>query len=133
MSAPVEHTRLRVVCAFVARGSSVLVAQRPVGHPHAGMWEFPGGKIETGERPEEALVRELLEELNVDAQVGAWLATGVDENIQLDCYNVALVGEPVALEHAMLAWVESTELDRLPMPPADSQIVTALISLKPRN
>jgi len=122
-----------VVCAFVQRGAAVLVAQRPVEHPHAGLWEFPGGKVEPGERPNSALQRELLEELNVEASVGQWLATGRDEHIQLDCYEVWFPGEPVALEHAGLAWVDSEELRRLPMPPADSQIVEALHIRRKRN
>ena len=124
-----EQNLLPVVCAFASRNAKVLVALRAPPHRHAGLWEFPGGKIEEGERPEEALARELWEEIRVRAQVGEHIATGRDEFVKIDCYEVHFEENPIAVEHAMLAWVEVDELNRLPMPPADSEIVAAVLRI----
>ncbi len=105
----------------------MLMAQRGPGS-YEGLWEFPGGKVEPGEDEREALRRELLEELGVDARVGEHLATGCDERVELRCYRVELMGEPAALEHAALAWFRLSELADLPVPPADVPAVRALLS-----
>lgn len=117
------------------REGRVLLARRPEGKADAGLWEFPGGKVERGEAPLDALRRELHEELGLRVHDGEALirvpvaATGEGAGIRLhlDTWQVrAFDGEPVAHEHAALAWVALDALDRYPMPPADRPVVAAL-------
>ena len=119
---------LRVVGGVARRESdgAVLMARRPPGGRHGGLWEFPGGKVEAGETDEEALARELQEELGVVAEVGALIAVGQDERIELWCYAVRLLGEPQALDHDALCWVLPDALPSLPSPPADQPTIDAL-------
>jgi len=117
-----EHSapqRVRVVGAVVERRGRVLMARRPPGRRHAGLWEFPGGKVEPGEDDATALARELLEEMAVAAVVGDLVAEGHDDRVVLACYRVELLGEPVALFHDKLAWIALDELRELSTPPAD--------------
>ena len=120
---------LRRVVGGVARreaDGAVLMARRPPGGRHGGLWELPGGKVEAGESDAEALARELLEELGVVAEVGALIAVGQDERVELWCYAVRLSGEPQALDHDALCWVSPDDLHRLPTPPADQPTIDAL-------
>lgn len=119
---------LRVVGGVARRESdgAVLMARRPPGGRHGGLWEFPGGKVEAGETDEEALARELLEELGAVAEVGALIAMGQDERIELWCYAVRLLSEPQALDHDALCWVSPDDLRALPSPPADQPTIDAL-------
>ena len=118
--------RVRVVGAVIERDETVLMAQRPEGRRHAGLWEFPGGKVEPGEDDATALARELLEEMGVASVVGAFVAEGCDDRVVLACYRVRLLGQPVALFHARLRWVQRSELAQLPTPPADHATLLAL-------
>lgn len=99
----------------------------------AGLWEFPGGKIEAGERPEESLVRELREELGIEVQAAALEPLTFASHAYPDFHLLMPLflcrrwaGEPQALEHAGLRWVDAAELARLPMPEADLPLIAPL-------
>lgn len=113
-----------------ARGR-VLLARRIAGRDLAGLWEFPGGKVEPGETPEAALVRELREELAVEVTVGAQVASvawsGPDKQLLLDVHEVVHLGTPRGVEGQALAWVPLHKLSDYPMPPADRPVVEALL------
>ncbi|QNU16480.1 NUDIX domain-containing protein [Thermomonas sp. XSG] len=113
-----------------ARGR-VLLARRTEGRDLAGLWEFPGGKVEPGESPEDALVRELREELGVETEVGAPVACVPLESpgrrLLLDVREVAFSGLPRGLEGQALAWVPLRKLSDYPMPPADVPVVAELL------
>jgi 8-oxo-dGTP diphosphatase len=122
---------LSVVAAALIDGDGrVLVQQRPEGKSMAGLWEFPGGKIESGETPEAALVRELHEELGIEVDADD-LVPGTFASEPLgERHLVMLVyvcrkwrGEPVAQHAAALAWHRVEELHALPMPPADAPLI----------
>ena len=130
------RTPLHVVAAVLhdAQGR-LLLARRPEGKADAGLWEFPGGKVEPGESPREALGRELQEELGVrmlDAEPlirvpVAAAGEGAAIRLRLDTWRVtAFEGDPVAHEHAALAWVAPEALATYPMPPPDRPVVAAL-------
>lgn len=110
---------LEVVAAVIVDGDRVLACRRREGKPDAGKWEFPGGKVEPGETPGEALARELREELNVDVEVGEQLRSDVTDaagrGIRLTCFAVRLkAGRPTAsTDHDRLEWVRPTELPML--------------------
>ena len=127
-------TSLTVVAAALVDGEGrVLLQQRAEGRQMAGLWEFPGGKVEPGERPEEALVRELREELGIDVASDA-LAPAAFASAELGDRHLLLLlyicrswtGEPEALDAAMLQWVRPVEMRALPMPPADKPLIPAL-------
>ena len=109
----------------------VLLAQR-TDDDHAGLWEFPGGKVEPGETPEAALVRELREELGIDAVVGNPVTCvrmqQPDKQLLLDVREVCFEGAPRGLEGQALMWVAPSALRDYPMPPADIPVVDALLS-----
>jgi 8-oxo-dGTP diphosphatase len=112
-------------------GGRVLLAQRPHGREHAGLWEFPGGKLEPGESALAALARELLEELGIELHEAAPLVSttwpGSARAVRLDAWTVQRwTGTPEGLDGQGLAWVPLAELDRWTMPPADRPVVTAL-------
>ena len=114
-----------------ARGR-ILLARRTQGRDLAGLWEFPGGKVDPGETPGQALARELQEELGIDAEVGAHLITVPQQmphkRIRLDVRRVpAHRGRARGLDGQALAWVPVDKLHRYPMPPADRPVVAALL------
>jgi 8-oxo-dGTP diphosphatase len=123
---------LRVVAGVLRDAAGrVLLAQRPSGKHLAGLWEFPGGKVESDEATVDALARELREELGIVVESARPLIAAAhdypDRCIVLDAWEVtAWSGTPVAHEHAALAWAEVDELSRVPMPPADLPVVAAL-------
>jgi 8-oxo-dGTP diphosphatase len=127
---------LVAACALVDTDGRVLIAQRPVGRPMAGLWEFPGGKIEAGERPEDTLMRELKEELGivVDEACLAPLAFAShsypDFHLLMPLYVCRRwQGTVTALEGQELAWVRPNRLRDHPMPPADEPLVSHLMTL----
>jgi 8-oxo-dGTP diphosphatase len=135
-----ENTNIRLVlvvaCALVDVDGRILLAQRPEGKPLAGLWEFPGGKIETGERPETALIRELREELGIvvkpDCLAPLSFASHGYEDFHLlmplfICRRWEGIVQP--LEGQKLAWAHAKELRQYPLPPADEPLVAHLIDL----
>ena len=114
----------------------VLLAQRPEGKAMAGLWEFPGGKVEPGERPESALVRELKEELGIDV-TEACLAPFVFASHAYETFHLLMPlylcrrwsGQVVRKEHAALKWVRPNQFSDYPMPPADEPLVAWLRDL----
>ena len=114
----------------------VLIAQRPEGKQLAGLWEFPGGKVEAGERPEETLIRELKEELGITVEepclAPLTFASHAYESFHLlmplyACRRWSGFVQP--MEGQALKWVRPTELRHYPMPPADEPLIPALIDL----
>lgn len=110
----------------------VLLARRTRGRDLAGLWEFPGGKVEPGESPEQALVRELREELGIEARLGEALIDVPQQyphkRLRLDVRLVdAWSGRVRGLDGQALAWVPPEKLVRYPMPPADKPVVAALL------
>ena len=117
-----------VVAGFLRKGDLVLIGQRPETHSLAGQWEFPGGKIESGEIPEEALARELSEELGIDAKVGGLKLACThhygDVNILILFYEILYwKGEPKTIHHLALEWIEPKELTWRPIPEANKKIL----------
>jgi 8-oxo-dGTP diphosphatase len=125
-----------VAIALVDADGRLLVQQRPAGKPMAGLWEFPGGKIEPGETPEAALIRELNEELGIDVEA-ACLAPACFASEPLDGRALLLLlyicrrwrGQPRAIEGGELKWVRPVELHGLDMPPADKPLIGLLDAL----
>jgi len=125
---------LPVVAAALINGhGEVLVQQRPVGKAHGGLWEFPGGKIEPGEAPEEALIRELDEELGIRVELAGLVplafatAPAGERHLLLLLYVVRRwSGELRPSAADALAWHHPAALRSLPMPPADAPLVAAL-------
>ncbi len=125
--------RINVVGAVLTQGTKVLAAQRGEGMSLAGMWEFPGGKIEQGETPQEALRRELQEELLCTAEIGEKVTTTEHDydfgTVILTTFFGTIVNqEPTLTEHAEVRWVEASALSELPWAPADVpavELVTA--------
>ena len=127
---------LVVACALIDADNRVLIAQRPANKAMAGLWEFPGGKVNDGERPEDALIRELTEELGITVRE-ACLApltfashTYADFHLLMPLYICRRwEGTVTAKEHQALAWVRANKLRDYPMPPADLPLIPALTDL----
>jgi 8-oxo-dGTP diphosphatase len=127
-------TWIPVVTGLIRKGGKVLVGQRPAGHSLAGQWEFPGGKIERNESPEQALARELNEELAIEADIGelkyASSHSYGDTGILIIFYEVLFwKGEPKAVHHMELKWIEPNELKTLKIPEANKKILDHLIAI----
>lgn len=127
-----------VAAALVAPDDRILLAQRPPGKSLAGLWEFPGGKLEPGESPEAALARELDEELGIIA--GPLEPFTFVSHAYVDFHLVMLFywcrqwqGEPVGRDGQALCWEHPAAMAALPMPPADVPLVAALVAaMRPR-
>jgi len=120
------------VALIDARGQ-VLLQQRPKGKAMAGLWEFPGGKIAAGETPEQALCRELDEELGITVAASDLTAFGFASH-RYDTFHILLLlwtckawkGTPAARENQVLAWTAPAQMGSYPMPAADAPLVTLL-------
>jgi 8-oxo-dGTP diphosphatase len=127
---------LVVACALVDADGRVLIAQRPQGKQLAGLWEFPGGKVEPGETPEECLVRELCEEIGVETKI-ACLAPLTFASHSYDDFHLLMPlyvcrrfeGIPMPKEGQTLKWVRPRQMRDYPMPPADAPLIPFLIDL----
>jgi 8-oxo-dGTP diphosphatase len=130
MSTPIV---LVVACALIDVDGRVLLCQRPQGKQLAGLWEFPGGKVEPGETPEAALIRELKEELAIDVKA-ACLAPFVFASHSYETFHLLMPlylcrrweGFVQAIEHPAFAWVKPDKLGDYSMPPADAPLVAYL-------
>jgi len=120
-------------CALVDIEGRVLLAQRPEGKPMAGLWEFPGGKVEANEGPEETLIRELKEELEIDVTASC-LAPFTFASHAYDDFHLLMPlyvcrkwqGIPMPAEGQVLKWVRPVRMGDYPMPPADVPLVAML-------
>ena len=127
---------LQVVCALIEDvDGRLLVAQRPNGKHLAGLWEFPGGKLEPGETPQDALIREIAEELGCAARPEAALTPVTHAYEQVTVRLIPFLARftdpaarPEAKEHAALRWVTREEIASLPMPAADAPIVAEWVA-----
>lgn len=126
-------TLLVVAVALIDTEGRVLLAQRPEGKSLAGLWEFPGGKVETGETPEDALIRELTEELGIETK-SSCLAPLTFASHSYDDFHLLMplfacrrwTGIPTPREGQNLAWVRAKDLRNYPMPPADIPLIPIL-------
>ena len=127
---------LIVACGLIDPDGRVLIAQRPPGKAMAGLWEFPGGKVEPQERPEEALIRELKEELGIMVQEPCLAPFTFASHTYADFHLLMPLfvcrrwdGTPAPLEHTALRWVKPRDLSSFPMPPADLPLIPMLRDL----
>ena len=124
---------LVAACALIDRDGRVLMARRPEGKSMAGLWEFPGGKLADGETPEQALIRELNEELGIETDASC-LAPIAFASCDLEDFHLLMPlfvcrkwsGTPVAREAQALKWVMPQALLELEMPPADRPLAARL-------
>jgi len=126
-----EGAIIYVVGAAIVEGGRCLVARRGPGMALAGYWEFPGGKVEAGESPEVALVREIREEMGLEIEVGAWRGRGEavvgSRRIVLDVYLATRIGgEPRLSEHSEMRWIGADEVEGLDWAEADRPILAGL-------
>ena len=124
-----------VAAAVVIENGRVLLTRRAEGQHLAGMWEFPGGKLEDGESPEEALARECREECGIDLEVAEILDVThhryPEKDVLLLFYRCELrAGEVCHLQVADHAWVAPDDLDDYPLPPADERVVARIRALE---
>jgi 8-oxo-dGTP diphosphatase len=136
MSEAGKKILLVVACALIDSDGRILLAQRPEGKSLAGLWEFPGGKLEPGETPEETLVRELEEELGIKTKV-ACLAPLTFASHSYDTFHLLMPlyvcrryeGVPQGREGQALKWVKPMAMRDYPMPPADEPLIPMLQDL----
>jgi 8-oxo-dGTP diphosphatase len=125
---------LGVVAGLIRRDGEFLVGRRPEGHSLAGLWEFPGGKIERNEAPEVALARELREELGIEATIGPVRLAAThhygESGILILFYDVLFwKGEPRAVHHAEIKWAKHEELMQLRLPEANQKLLPLILGL----
>ena len=119
-----------VVAAVIERDGLLLITRRRAGTHLSGLWEFPGGKPEPGERQEDALLREIREELGVLVSVGPRIETVEwqypDKRVSLTFFRCTLTGEPRPLEGQEMSWVTPADLSRYQFPEADAALIERL-------
>ena len=127
---------LVVACALIDADKRILIAQRPQGKQLAGLWEFPGGKIDAGERPEQALIRELREELGIEVKEPCLAPLTFASHAYQDFHLLMPLyvcrrweGFVQQREHQALKWVLAKDLRQYPMPPADEPLIPPLLEL----
>jgi 8-oxo-dGTP diphosphatase len=127
---------LVAACALIDADGRVLIARRPPGRPMAGLWEFPGGKVEAGETPEATLIRELKEELGIIVNEACLAPLTFASHSYADFHLVMPLyvcrrweGTVRAQEAQELAWVRPNQLKDYPMPPADVPLISHLTAL----
>jgi 8-oxo-dGTP diphosphatase len=127
---------LVAACALIDVDGRILITQRPAGRPMAGLWEFPGGKVEAGEAPEQTLIRELNEELGIVVQEPCLAPLTFASHAYADFHLLMPLyvcrrweGIAVAKEGQQLAWVRPQKLKDYPMPPADLPLIPHLTGL----
>jgi 8-oxo-dGTP diphosphatase len=127
---------LVAACALIDTDGRVLIAQRPAGKPMAGLWEFPGGKVLPDERPEDALIREMKEELGIVVNEACLAPLTFASHAYPDFHLLMPLyvcrrweGQVSALEGQSLAWVRPNRLKDYPMPPADVPLISHLTTL----
>jgi 8-oxo-dGTP diphosphatase len=125
-----------VACALIDADGRVLIAQRPPQKAMGGLWEFPGGKIETGETPEASLIRELEEELGIAVKEACLAPFTFASHAYPDFHLLMPLyvcrrweGTPQPREHSALKWVRPKDLSLWPMPPADLPLIPMLRDL----
>jgi len=130
------RTLLVAACALIDADGRVLIAQRPPGKAMAGLWEFPGGKIEADERPEETLIRELDEELGIEVKEDCLAPFTFASHAYTEFHLLMPLylcrrweGTASAREHSAIKWVRPKELASYPMPPADLPLIPMLRDL----
>ena len=126
-----ERKRIKVVAAIICKGDKIFATQRGYGDFKDG-WEFPGGKVEPGEKPEDAIVREIKEELGADIRVTGFLTTVEHDypqfHLSMDCFWAELKdgSEMTLLEHEATKWLALDELDSVDWLPADVKVVEGI-------
>ena len=127
---------LVVACALIDADNRILIAQRPAHKSLGGLWEFPGGKIEPGEAPEDALIRELHEEVGIAVKAACLAPLTFASHAYADLHLLMPLyvcrrweGFATAREGQMLKWVRARALRDFPMPPADEPLIPALVEL----
>jgi 8-oxo-dGTP diphosphatase len=126
-----ERSHVHVVAAAIRRSERYLIGKRLPGGSAGELWEFPGGKVEPGESPEAALLREIREELGVEIELGPFIGRSElrspERLLILDLYSARwLSGEFEARAHLELAWVEAASFDRYSFAPADRPLLPML-------
>ena len=129
-----KKRELFVVAGAIISEKKVFAAQRGASGKTAFKWEFPGGKINPGETPEQALARELMEELSIQVKVGELIYQVIDEYedviLHIDTYKCTLIsGTPTLSEHINMAWSDKNELDKLEFSPADDPVLVKIKKL----
>ncbi len=122
----------KVTAAVIVRDGKILIAKRKKGDHQGGKWEFPGGKVESGETPEQCLRRELLEELGIETIIGDFICSSKFDyshlSVELLAYHVSYVsGDFKGDDHDEIKWVPPEELEKYAFPEADIPIVEKIV------
>jgi 8-oxo-dGTP diphosphatase len=124
-----DQPAVRVLAAVIQREGKYLVCRRPLQKRHGGLWEFPGGKIEEGESDEDALKRELQEELDIEVTgVGKTLFSRNDPDspFLIEFIETEIFGNPTPIEHSEAIWIDPSELTHLELAPSDAVFASSI-------